>query len=62
MFKSLPDPLWHASVLEGLATIPILEAWTSETGLVIQYLPLTLGLSYAYHRRMVQLVPSRIPG
>ncbi|KAF9652866.1 hypothetical protein BDM02DRAFT_3153426 [Thelephora ganbajun] len=33
MFKGLPDPLWHASVLEGLATVPILEAWASGTGL-----------------------------
>lgn len=35
MFKNLPDPLWHASVLEGLATVPILEAWASGTGLVM---------------------------
>lgn len=33
MFKSLPDPLWHASVLEGLATVPILGAWASGVGL-----------------------------
>jgi len=37
MFKSLPDPLWHASVLEGLATVPILEAWTSGAGLVMNF-------------------------
>lgn len=35
MFKSLPDPLWQASVLEGLATIPILDAWATGGGLVI---------------------------
>jgi len=35
MFKSIPDPLWHASVLEGLATVPILDAWASGVGLVI---------------------------
>jgi len=35
MFKSLPDPLWQASVLEGLATIPILDAWANGASLVI---------------------------
>lgn len=35
MFKSLPDPLWHASVLESLATVPILDAWATGAGLVI---------------------------
>ena len=39
MFKGLPDPLWHASVLEGLATVPILEAWASGAGLVINASP-----------------------
>lgn len=39
MFKNLPDPLWYASVLEGLATVPILEAWASGASLVIRYLP-----------------------
>jgi len=34
MFKGLPDPLWHASVLEGLATVLVLEAWASGAGLV----------------------------
>jgi trafficking protein particle complex subunit 9 len=45
MFKSLPDPLWHASVLEGLATVPILEAWVSGSGLVIQYFLLVSSFS-----------------
>ena len=36
MFKSLPDPLWHASVLEGLATVPILDAWANGATLVIK--------------------------
>jgi len=35
MFKALPDPLWHASVLEGLATVPILDAWANGASLVI---------------------------
>lgn len=39
MFKALPDPLWYASVLEGLATVPILEAWASGAGLVINTSP-----------------------
>lgn len=39
MFKALSDPLWHASVLEGLATVPILEAWASGVGLVINISP-----------------------
>jgi len=34
MFKALPDPLWHASVLEGLATVPILDAWANGASLV----------------------------
>lgn len=62
MFKGLPDPLWNASVLEGLATVPILEAWANGAGLVIQYLPPITGLSWKHLRRMVQLTPSRIPG
>jgi len=32
--KSNPDPVWHASVLEGLSTVGILEAWASSGGLV----------------------------
>ena len=39
MFKGLPDPLWHASVLEGLAIVPILEAWASGVGSVINTSP-----------------------
>lgn len=32
--KSPQDAVWHASALEGLATIPVLEAWSSAHGLV----------------------------
>ncbi|PCH38067.1 hypothetical protein WOLCODRAFT_114758 [Wolfiporia cocos MD-104 SS10] len=31
LFKSPQDAAWHASALEGLATIPIVEAWSSNT-------------------------------
>ncbi|KAI0720991.1 TRAPP II complex [Cerioporus squamosus] len=31
--KSLQDVAWHASALEGLATIPIVEAWSSTDGI-----------------------------
>lgn len=39
MFKGLPDPLWHASVLEGQATVPILDAWANGASLVINTSP-----------------------
>lgn len=27
--KGTPDPVWYASAIEGLATIPVLDAWSS---------------------------------
>ena len=30
MLKSSQDNVWHASALEGLATISILDAWSAE--------------------------------
>ncbi|KAI0670282.1 TRAPP II complex [Trametes maxima] len=33
LFKSPQDAPWHASALEGLATIPVVEAWSSTHGL-----------------------------
>jgi hypothetical protein len=59
MFKSLPDPLWHASVLEGLATIPVLDAWASGTGLVINTSPSGVR---ALTRTPRRTVPPRILG
>ncbi|KAH9856984.1 TRAPP II complex [Lenzites betulinus] len=32
LFKNLQDAPWHASALEGLATIPVVEAWSSTHG------------------------------
>ena len=32
--KAPQDVAWHASALEGLATIPIVEAWSSTHGIV----------------------------
>jgi trafficking protein particle complex subunit 9 len=34
MFKNSADPVWHAAALEGLATIPVLDAWSSSQVLV----------------------------
>ena len=34
LFKSPQDAPWHASALEGLATIPVVEAWSSTHGIV----------------------------
>lgn len=34
LFKNPHDAPWHASALEGLATIPIVEAWASTHGVV----------------------------
>lgn len=34
MFKLPQDAPWHASALEGLATIGVLEAWLAGHGLV----------------------------
>lgn len=34
MFKLPQDAPWHASALEGLATISVLEAWLTGHGLV----------------------------
>ncbi|TBU35870.1 TRAPP II complex [Dichomitus squalens] len=33
LFKSPQDAPWHASALEGLATIPVVEAWSSTHGI-----------------------------
>jgi hypothetical protein len=33
LFKAANDPVWYASVLEGLATIALLDAWSGQ-GLV----------------------------
>ncbi|OBZ75570.1 hypothetical protein A0H81_04217 [Grifola frondosa] len=33
LFKGPQDIVWHASALEGLATIPIIEAWSSTHGI-----------------------------
>ncbi|KAI0636866.1 TRAPP II complex [Trametes polyzona] len=32
LFKSPQDAAWHASALEGLATVPVIEAWSSTHG------------------------------
>lgn len=34
LFKSPQDAPWHASALEGLATISVIEAWITGHGLV----------------------------
>lgn len=34
LFKAPQDVIWHASALEGLATITVLEAWAAGQGLV----------------------------
>ena len=34
LFKSPQDAPWHASALEGLATISVIEAWVTGHGLV----------------------------
>ncbi|KAI0054107.1 hypothetical protein FA95DRAFT_1591856 [Auriscalpium vulgare] len=33
LFKTMPDNVWHASALEGLATVALLESWSSGQGL-----------------------------
>ncbi|KAI0748229.1 transport protein Trs120 or TRAPPC9 TRAPP II complex subunit-domain-containing protein [Daedaleopsis nitida] len=33
LFKSSQDLAWHASALEGLATLPVVEAWSSTHGI-----------------------------
>ncbi|KAF8921247.1 TRAPP II complex [Mucidula mucida] len=33
MFKTSHDPVWHASALEGIATLSVLEAWAAGHGL-----------------------------
>ncbi|KAI0780823.1 TRAPP II complex [Trametes elegans] len=33
LFKTPQDAPWHASALEGLATIPVVEAWSSTNGI-----------------------------
>jgi len=30
LFKTSTDPLWHASTLEGLATVSLLDAWSGQ--------------------------------
>ena len=40
LFKGPPDTAWHASALEGLATIPVVEAWASTHGVVRQFCPI----------------------
>jgi hypothetical protein len=30
LFKTSSDPLWHASTLEGLATLSLLDAWSGQ--------------------------------
>jgi hypothetical protein len=30
LFKTSTDPLWHASTLEGLATLSLLDAWSGQ--------------------------------
>lgn len=30
LFKAHPDNVWHAAALEGLATVSILDSWTSD--------------------------------
>lgn len=34
LFKTTTDSIWHASALEGLATVALLDAWSSGQGLV----------------------------
>jgi hypothetical protein len=34
MFKYPQDAIWHASALEGMATIHVLDAWSAGHGLV----------------------------
>ncbi|CCM02371.1 uncharacterized protein FIBRA_04466 [Fibroporia radiculosa] len=34
LFKNSQDAVWHASALEGLATIPIVEAWSSSNSML----------------------------
>lgn len=34
LLKTPLDSIWHASALEGMATIPILDAWSAGHGLV----------------------------
>jgi hypothetical protein len=38
LFKTGQDPVWHASVLEGMATVFVLDAWSAGQGLVSQLL------------------------
>lgn len=33
VFKTMPDPPWNASALEGLATIAVVDAWSAGQGL-----------------------------
>jgi len=34
MFKFPQDAIWHASAMEGMATIHLLDAWSAGHGLV----------------------------
>jgi hypothetical protein len=34
LFKFPQDAIWHASALEGMATIHVLDAWSAGQGLV----------------------------
>ena len=34
LFKSPQEALWHAAALEGLATIPVVESWSSTHAIV----------------------------
>jgi len=36
LFKNSQDHAWHGTVLEGLATIAIIEAWSAGHGLVCE--------------------------
>ncbi|KAG6866933.1 hypothetical protein C0991_003849 [Blastosporella zonata] len=33
LFRSSPDPAWHAATLEGLATVSVIESWSVGNGL-----------------------------
>lgn len=37
LFKLPQDIAWHASALEGMATIPVLDAWAAGNGLVCHF-------------------------
>lgn len=43
LFKTAQDPAWHASALEGMATISVLDAWSIGQGLVSHRSLLTNG-------------------